>query len=171
MAYATNLRNKPQGKSNYLDSDKVQANKNKPITLSKVQEAYVKYKSLFATVTNGQGTIRDLQHFTNLLELGAIFSLKFNIHKSYHIQYKSAYESLIAQIAVCKVQKKVSWDYISYTNIDSAISLYFKQLYLATWWQLDEAVAIKNTNFRARERKLYCKGDFDHEYISPPNQG
>lgn len=171
MVYATNLKKTFNSKSNYLDSAKVQDNKNNPMTLFKIQQTKTKFQNLFDLVTHGQGTIRDLQHFINLLELGSILALKFEIKKSYYESYQQAYSCLSKQIQVCKKLDKASWDYDSYMHISNAINLYFKQLFLTNWGQLDEAIAIKNKSFKSTTRKLFCKGDFNHEYISTPNQG
>ena len=160
-----------QPRTVYLNSAQLALSKNKAVPLSKAKETLTKYRALFEKIGSGEGTIRDMQHFINLIELGAILSLRYNIHSAYYPHFQSAYEALDKNIVLCGERKKVVWHYEAYSEVDRVINLYFKQLYLTSYGELEAAIELKNKNFRATPMKLYCKGDFGNEYISTANKG
>lgn len=151
-----------QPRNVFTNQFQITLSKNKAIPLTKAKLTLTKYRELFEKISKGDGTIRDMHHFINLIETGAILSLKYNIHANYIVYFKSAYEELDANIVSCEEKKKVLWNYKSYSEIDRVIYLYFKQLYLTSYGELEAALDLKDKNFRSTPMKLYCRGDFDN---------
>lgn len=143
-----------------INSAEIALRKNKAIPLAKARGILIHYTNLLNKVRKEELPLSAAQEFYNLLEAGAIISKKLNIHADYLPHFKSAYLLLSCNLEV------VSWKLSRTVDLAliHATDLYFKQLYLLSWGELEEVLNLKDKNFLTKPKpKLYCNGDFDNE--------